>query len=107
LRDEDPEIGKWVLFGGGVEDGESPEAALAREIKEELGYQIKRADFFGEYKDGGIKQVIYILREPVDIENLKLAEGAAMKFFALSGLKNLAIGFNFKKIINDYLQSQN
>ncbi len=103
LRDEDPEIGKWVLFGGGVEDGESPEAALAREIKEELGYQIKRADFFGEYKDGGIKQVIYILREPVDIENLKLAEGAAMKFFAPGELQNLAIGFNFGQILFDCL----
>lgn len=106
LRDEDPEIGKWVLFGGGVEDGESPEAALAREIKEELGYQIKRADFFGEYKDRGIKQIIYVLRETVEIEDLVLGEGAAMKFFMPGEIKDLAIGFNFKEIVDNYFEKR-
>lgn len=102
LRDEDPEIGKWVLFGGGVNGGETPQAALAREIKEELGYKIKRAEFFKEYVDNGIRQMIYILRAPVEIEKLQLGEGAAMKFFAPDDLDNLAIRFNFKEIIDDY-----
>jgi len=102
LRDEDPEIGKWVLFGGGVKDGETPESALAREIKEELGFEIGRAEFFGEYIDRGIKQMIYILAEPVELENLNLGEGAAMRFFSPAEINNLNIGFNFKQILSDY-----
>jgi ADP-ribose pyrophosphatase YjhB (NUDIX family) len=74
LRDENPEIGKWVLFGGGVEAGETVAQALAREIKEELGYEIKAVDFFGEYEDNGIKQMIYVLREPVVEGDLVLGE---------------------------------
>jgi len=105
LRDEEPEAAKWVLFGGGVEDGESPEVALAREIKEELDRQIKSARFFNEYQDRGICQLIYILNEPVEIENLKLGEGKDMRFFAPSELQDLSIGFNFKQILADYLQS--
>lgn len=103
LRDEEPEIGKYVLFGGGVKVGENPETALAREIKEELGYEVKSAKFFGDYEDNGIKQTIYILNESVELDDLNLNEGAAMKFFAPADLGNLHIGFNFRQILSDHL----
>ncbi len=105
LRDEEPENGKWVLFGGGVKDNETPEAAVVREIEEELGYKIGSAKIFGEYEDRGIRQAIYVLDESVELKNLKLAEGAAMKFFAPGDLADLNIGFNFKQILLDYLNS--
>jgi len=103
LRDEAPQIGKWVLFGGGVKCGETVTQALAREIKEELGYEIKEVDFFGEYEDNDIKQMIYALREYVEAADLELHEGAVMRFFSPADINGLAIGFNFKLIINNYL----
>jgi 8-oxo-dGTP pyrophosphatase MutT (NUDIX family) len=41
LRDPFPHIhlpDHWALFGGGIEAGEDPEAAIRREIAEELGW---------------------------------------------------------------------
>lgn len=40
----------WDLFGGYIEDGETPEVALKREIKEELGIVLKDFKFFKDYK---------------------------------------------------------
>lgn len=44
-RSDDPKIwqpSKWALVGGGIEKGESPEEAVKREIKEEIGLEIDK-----------------------------------------------------------------
>lgn len=40
--------GYWEFAGGQIEEGETPEICLKREIKEELGVEIKVLDFFME-----------------------------------------------------------
>lgn len=42
MREKDPGfVPRWVLPGGGVELGESPEAAAVREVAEETGYRVE------------------------------------------------------------------
>ncbi len=43
--------GKWEFPGGKIEEGESAEEAVVREIKEELRSTVKVLKFFGEISD--------------------------------------------------------
>tara|TARA_Y100000310_G_C20165400_1_gene571120 strand:+ start:81 stop:470 length:390 start_codon:yes stop_codon:yes gene_type:complete len=38
--------GKWGFFGGGIEEGETPEEAVKRETKEELEYVLRNPKHF-------------------------------------------------------------
>ncbi len=81
LRDDKPDISfanHWDLFGGIIEQGESPEQALVREVKEELGITLSAYSPFREYENSGNekpnkKYVFYALLN-VAAENLKLLD---------------------------------
>jgi 8-oxo-dGTP diphosphatase len=52
LRDDKPEIpfpNHWDFFGGHLEEGETPDEALVREVNEELGVELKVWRFFRTY----------------------------------------------------------
>jgi 8-oxo-dGTP pyrophosphatase MutT (NUDIX family) len=105
MRDEEPESGKWVPFGGSVEEGESDEQALKREILEELNYRIKELRFLSTYRFHEVDEPIFIVIEPVRLEDLTQVEGSEMRFFSPQEIESLDIGFNYKQIILDFLKS--
>ena len=46
-KDVDPNAGKWVGVGGKFAPGEAPEDCLAREVREETGWELAGAEFCG------------------------------------------------------------
>ena len=91
-RENRPEVrfaDRLCCFGGGIEPGESPMAALRRELREELAYEPRSARQFTEITvllplpDPRIERLLFFA-VPIrasDIAGLRLREGAGMLLF--------------------------
>jgi 8-oxo-dGTP diphosphatase len=85
---------EYGFFGGHIEKDETPEQALKREIKEELGIKIAGYRLFKHYHhilremNREVDRFVFLAKMP-DTKNLEVNEGkiAVMKFEDSFGLK--------------------
>ena len=87
--------GLWEFPGGKVEEGETPDAAIIREIKEELGLDVKQRclaplTFASHaYLDFHLLMPLYVVRAWEG--QVKPAEGQATKWLRPSAMATLAM----------------
>jgi 8-oxo-dGTP diphosphatase len=111
LRDNKPGIpfpNHWDLIGGHVEEGETPEEALVREVKEELDIELKDFSFFKKYEclDGDAypnMKFIFSGKINIPIEKITLLEGERPQFFSREEIPNVKFANIIKTIMLDYL----
>ncbi|MBD3208012.1 MAG: NUDIX domain-containing protein [Candidatus Nealsonbacteria bacterium] len=86
----------WGLFGGAMEEGETPEKGIKREVEEELQIKLKDFKLFGKYefREEGIIKERYIFTAPLnhslEILREQQREGddlALLSFKEMQGLK--------------------
>jgi len=111
LRDNKPGIpfpGYWDLIGGHVEEGETPEQALVREVKEELDIDLKEYIFYKKYVclTGDAYEntkYIYAGRINLPIEEITLLEGVRPQFFSKEEIPGVKFANILKTIVMDYI----
>jgi 8-oxo-dGTP diphosphatase len=88
----------WCLPGGKMDDGETYEVTLLREIKEEYDLELK------------LEKCTYLMDFPIEENKVyvcnvdheqepKLGEGLSMKWMSIEEIENLDLGFNQNAII--------
>lgn len=102
LRDHDPFRGFWVLPGGHVEENETVEQAVIREVKEEVGLDVEVISLIGVFSDPsrdprGLVSVAFLTR-PVGGQLRLNRESKDAKWFPIDALPE-NIGFDHKLIL--------
>ena len=86
--------GYWGFFGGGIEEGETPEQALARELVEELEYRVSapRLVLTQKFMHGEDENTKYIFIEKyVPGTKFTQHEGQGMGWWGFEDMSNLLI----------------
>ena len=114
LRDGNPGIPfphHWDLFGGHIEEGETPEEALKREVKEELNYDLKEYRFFKEYlclEGDAYPNIKYIYSGKINlpVEEITLLEGEKPQYFTKEEIPYIKFANILKHIVVEYINEK-
>ena len=111
LRDNKPEIpfpNHWDLIGGHLEEGETPEQALVREVKEELAIELKDYSFYKQYEcltGDAYENIKYIYTGKINlpIEKITLLEGVRPQYFTKEEIPEVKFANILKTIVMEYI----
>lgn len=100
---------EWGFFGGGIDEGETPQQAIVREVKEEIGYDLKEFVKVGCYDNQyfnpkakvqrKLHRTIFASPSNNEIINSKVIEGDKSELFSIAEAKKLKLIPGDKKVI--------
>ena len=107
LRDDIPDIpypNMWDIPGGHVEDGETPEQCIVREMKEEMELTLEDFQLFSVMEFTDRVEYTFWKKANLDIQNINLHEGQKLKWFTEFEAKNTKLAYGFNEIVDDFFR---
>lgn len=105
LRDDIPEIpypNMWDIPGGHVEEGETPEQCIVREMKEEMDMDLEGFHLFSVREFPDRTEYTFWKKAYLDIERIRMTEGQGLKWFTEEEVKGTDLACGFNGIVEDF-----
>ena len=107
LRDNDPKIpypNMWDVPGGHVEDGETPEACIVREMKEEMDLDLRGFELFSVREFSDRVEYTYWALAHFEIDEIDLREGQRLQWFTRSEVRGTELAYGFNQILEEFFR---
>jgi 8-oxo-dGTP diphosphatase len=107
LRDDKPGLpyrNMWDIPGGHVEDGETPEQCIVREMKEEMDLALNSFELFSVMEFDDRIEYTFWKKANFDIEKINLNEGQQLKWFTEVEAKSTKLAYGFNEIVDDFFK---
>ena len=110
LRDDKPDLeypNCWGTFGGQIEEGETPQEALVREIREELNYCVESPVLYRVYSFNGYDIYMFsTIDKKTTLNDFDVREGQRAGFFSREAAAKIPCAFNCREIVEDYFRRE-
>ena len=107
LRDNSPDIpfpNMWDVPGGHVENGETPEQCIVREMNEEMNLDLDDFRLFSVMDFEDRREYTFWKRANLDIHQIQLTEGQRLKWFTENEVKRTELACGFNEIVEGFFQ---
>lgn len=112
LRDRNSGIpfpDRWDVPGGHIEENETPEECIQREMKEEIGIDVGSPPLFHKYDMTDRTEFTFWQAVDFNLAKIVLYEGQRMQWFTQEEILRMSdddFAFDFRKILLDFFREQ-